>query len=211
MYLKVHVVSPNLRPPEGVPQLPSTPPVGASSELLQRKPLLRTLVNKGKMKGRNCLLAPALTRSAAIAYAAIFPTSSSLPRSSSRKKPSGAIGNTTLDSLPELYLLAISNAPSMLSACTETLNLAAPLLTSMVILVMLFDVPLLIYAGLRTPGVPQSKNSGSPAHSLTECARRNAQFGPIPHPDRPGSQHFSILCPWTLKGIRKNSGVRPRG
>jgi hypothetical protein len=151
---------------------------------LRRIPLPRTPANKGRMKGRNCLLAPALTRSAAIAYAAIFPTTPSLPWTSSTKKPPGSIGNTTLDSLPELYLLAISNAPSMLSACTDTLNLAAPLLTTMVILITLFDVPLQIYVGLRTPGVPQSRNSGSPAHSLTECARRNTQFGPIPHPDR---------------------------
>jgi hypothetical protein len=48
------------------------------------------------------------------------------------------------------------------------------------------DVPLLIYVRLRTPGVPQSRNSGSPAHSLTECARRNTQFGPIPRPIGPG-------------------------
>src|SRR5215207_2001938 len=44
------------------------------------------------------------------------------------------------------------------------------------------DVPLLIYVGLRTPGVPQSRNAGSPAHTLTECARRHTQFGPIPRP-----------------------------
>ena len=34
--------------------------------------------------------------------------------------------------------MAISNAPSMLSACVETLNLAVPLLTSMEILIMFF-------------------------------------------------------------------------
>ena len=44
------------------------------------------------------------------------------------------------------------------------------------------DVPLLLYVRLRTPGVPQSRNSGSPAHSLTKSARRNTQFGPIPRP-----------------------------
>jgi hypothetical protein len=165
---------------------------------VRRIHLLRTPVNKGKMKGRNCLLAPALTRSAALAYAAIFPTTSSLLRSSSTKKPSGSIGNTILESLPELYLLAISNALSMLSACTDTLNLAAPLLTSMEILIMLFDVPLLIYVGLRTPGVPQSRNSGSPAHSLTECARRNTQFGPIPHPDRSRSAGGVVIFRWVV-------------
>src|SRR5215211_270774 len=53
-------------------------------------------------------------------------------------KTSGSIGNTTLHSLPGLYLLVISNAPSMLSATTPTLNLAALLLTSMVIFIMLF-------------------------------------------------------------------------
>src|SRR5215212_4388994 len=86
----------------------------------------------------------------------------------------------------------------MLSACTETLNLAVPLLTSMEILIMLFDVPLLIYVGLRTPGVPQSRNSGSPAHSLTECARRNTQFGPIPHPDRSRSAGGVVIFRWVV-------------
>src|SRR5215204_4312409 len=66
-------------------------------------------------------------------YAAIFLTSPPLPRSSPTKKLSGSIGNTTLHSLPGLYLLAISNAPSMLSATNATLNLAALLLTSMAI------------------------------------------------------------------------------
>ena len=54
------------------------------------------------------------------------------------KKPSGAIGNTTLHSLPELYRLAISNASSMLSACDATLNLAVPLLTSIEIFIIRF-------------------------------------------------------------------------
>jgi hypothetical protein len=54
------------------------------------------------------------------------------------KKLSGSIGNTTLHSLPGLYLLAISNAPSMLSATNATLNLAALLLTSMEIFIILF-------------------------------------------------------------------------
>ena len=54
------------------------------------------------------------------------------------KKLSGSIGNTTLHSLPGLYLLAISKAPSMLSASNATLNLAALLLTSMEILIILF-------------------------------------------------------------------------
>src|SRR5918995_5939159 len=54
------------------------------------------------------------------------------------KKLSGSIGNTTLHSLPGLYLFAISNAPSMLSATSATLNLAAPLLTSMEIFIILF-------------------------------------------------------------------------
>ena len=54
------------------------------------------------------------------------------------KKISGSIGNTTLHSLPGLYLFAISNAPSMLSASNATLNLAALLLTSMVIFIILF-------------------------------------------------------------------------
>src|SRR5215211_3733722 len=51
---------------------------------------------------------------------------------------SGSIGNTTLHSLPGLYLFTISNAPSMLSASNATLNLAALLLTSMEILIILF-------------------------------------------------------------------------
>src|SRR5215217_8803669 len=53
------------------------------------------------------------------------------------KKFSGSIGNTTLHSLPGLYLFAISNAPSMLSATNATLNLAALLLTSMAIFIIL--------------------------------------------------------------------------
>jgi hypothetical protein len=52
------------------------------------------------------------------------------------KKICGSIGNTTLHSLPGLYLLAISNAPSMLSASNATLNLAALLLTSMAIFII---------------------------------------------------------------------------
>src|SRR5918993_6080490 len=54
------------------------------------------------------------------------------------KKTSGSIGNTTLHSLPGLYLFASSNAPSMLSATNATLNLVAPLLTSMAIFFTLF-------------------------------------------------------------------------
>jgi hypothetical protein len=54
------------------------------------------------------------------------------------KKLCGSIGNTTLHSLPGLYILAISNAPSMLSASNATLNLAALLLTSMEIFITLF-------------------------------------------------------------------------
>src|SRR5215203_4232590 len=71
-------------------------------------------------------------------YAAIFLTSPPLRRSSPTKKLSGSIGNTTLHSLPGLYLLAISNAPSMLSATNATLNLAALLLTSMAIFIIRF-------------------------------------------------------------------------
>lgn len=56
------------------------------------------------------------------------------------KKPSGSIGNTTLHSLPELYLLAISNASSMLSACAATLNLVEPRLTSIEIFIIRFCV-----------------------------------------------------------------------
>ena len=52
------------------------------------------------------------------------------------KKTSGSTGNTTLHSLPGLYLLAISNAPSMLSASNATLNLAALLLTSTAIFII---------------------------------------------------------------------------
>jgi hypothetical protein len=51
---------------------------------------------------------------------------------------SGSIGNTTLHSLPGLYLFTISNAPSMLSASNATLNLVAPLLTSIAIFFTLF-------------------------------------------------------------------------
>src|SRR5687768_17602594 len=54
------------------------------------------------------------------------------------KKLSGSIGKTTLHSLPGWYLLTISNAPSMLSASNATLNLVAPLLTSMAIFFTLF-------------------------------------------------------------------------
>jgi hypothetical protein len=54
------------------------------------------------------------------------------------KKLSGSIGNTTLHSLPGLYLLAISKAASMLSASNATLNLAALLLTSIEILIIVF-------------------------------------------------------------------------
>src|SRR5919107_2120337 len=54
------------------------------------------------------------------------------------KKFSGSIGNTTLHSLPGFYLLAISNAPSMLSASNATLNLAVLLLTSMAIFIIVF-------------------------------------------------------------------------
>ena len=54
------------------------------------------------------------------------------------KKPSGSIGNTTLHSLPGLYLFAISIARSMLSACNVTLNLAAPLFTSIEIFIIIF-------------------------------------------------------------------------
>jgi hypothetical protein len=56
------------------------------------------------------------------------------------------------------------------------------------------DVPLLLYVRLRTPGVPQSRNSGSLAHSLTKSARRNTQFGPIPHPD--GTRALQQGCPY---------------
>jgi hypothetical protein len=54
------------------------------------------------------------------------------------KKLCGSIGNTTLHSLPGLYLLASSNAPSMLSASNATLNLAELLLTSIAIFIILF-------------------------------------------------------------------------
>ena len=73
-----------------------------------------------------------------VAYAAMFPTMPPLPGSSSTKKPSGSIGNTTAHSLPALYLCTISKAPSMLSACTATLKLVAPLFTSMEIFIILF-------------------------------------------------------------------------
>jgi hypothetical protein len=54
------------------------------------------------------------------------------------KKLSGSIGNTTLHSLPGLYLLAIFKAPSMLSASNATLNLVALLLTSIEIFIIIF-------------------------------------------------------------------------
>jgi hypothetical protein len=54
------------------------------------------------------------------------------------KKLCGSIGNITLHSLPGLYLLAISNAPSMLSASKATLYLAALLLTSIAIFIIVF-------------------------------------------------------------------------
>src|SRR5215212_3971199 len=66
------------------------------------------------------------------------------------------------------------------------------------------DVPLLIYVRLRTPGVPQSRNSGSPAHSLTKSARRNTQFGPISHPDgtrvlQQGCPYRRVFCATTIR------------
>jgi hypothetical protein len=77
-------------------------------------------------------------RPTAIAYAAIFPTTPPLSRSSPTKKLCGSIGNTTLHSLPGLYLLASFNAPSMLSVTNATLNLAALLLTSIEIFIIVF-------------------------------------------------------------------------
>src|SRR5215204_2448908 len=67
-----------------------------------------------------------------------MPSSIHTTRRHLTKKLCGSIGNTTLHSLPGLYLLAISNASSMLSATNATLNLAALLLTSMAIFIMLF-------------------------------------------------------------------------
>src|SRR3712207_7435060 len=45
------------------------------------------------------------------------------------KKASGSMGNVTSHSLPGFCLATISNARSMLSACTITLKRAGPLLT----------------------------------------------------------------------------------
>jgi uncharacterized MAPEG superfamily protein len=67
-----------------------------------------------------------------------MPSSIHTTRRHLTKKLCGSIGNTTLHSLPGLYLLAISNASSMLSASNATLNLAALLLTSTVIFIILF-------------------------------------------------------------------------
>ncbi len=46
------------------------------------------------------------------------------------------MGNVTAQSLPGLCLATISNARSMFSACTDTLKLAAPLLTWTEILII---------------------------------------------------------------------------
>ena len=54
------------------------------------------------------------------------------------KKACGSIGNTTVHLLPGLQLFAISIALSMLSACNATLNLAALLLTSIEIFIIIF-------------------------------------------------------------------------
>jgi hypothetical protein len=71
------------------------------------------------------------------------------------KKFSGSIGNTTLHSLPGLYLFAISNAPSMLSASNATLNVVAPLLTSIAIFIMLFFFRVYPLRSSVWPGVKQ--------------------------------------------------------
>src|SRR5215217_8254663 len=67
-----------------------------------------------------------------------MPSSIHTTRRHLTKKLCGSIGNTTLHSLPGLYLLAISKAPSMLSATNATLNLAALFLTSMEIFIIDF-------------------------------------------------------------------------
>ncbi len=54
------------------------------------------------------------------------------------KKACGSIGNTTVHLLPGLWLFAISIALAMLSACNATLNLAAPLLISIEIFIIIF-------------------------------------------------------------------------
>src|SRR5918997_2041360 len=55
---------------------------------------------------------------------------------SSTKKAWGSMGNVTLHSLPGFCRATISNARSMLSACTITLKRAAPLLTWTEILII---------------------------------------------------------------------------
>ena len=67
-----------------------------------------------------------------------MPSSIHTTRRHLTKKLCGSIGNTTLHSLPGLYLLAICKAPSMLSASKATLNLVALLLTSIEILIIFF-------------------------------------------------------------------------
>jgi uncharacterized MAPEG superfamily protein len=76
------------------------------------------------------------------------------------KKFSGSIGNTTLHSLPGLYLFAISNAPSMLSATNATWNLAALLLTSMAIFIILFVFHIDPLRSSVWPGVKQVRLPG---------------------------------------------------
>jgi hypothetical protein len=61
---------------------------------------------------------------------------------SSTKKASGSMGNVTSHSLPGFCLATISNARSMLSACTITLKRAGPLLTWTEILIISHTFPL---------------------------------------------------------------------
>ena len=84
-----------------------------------------------------------------------MPSSIHTTRRHLTKKLCGSIGNTTLHSLPGLYLLAISKAPSMLSASNATLNLAALLLTSIEILIIFFFFRIGPLRSSVWPGVKQ--------------------------------------------------------
>jgi hypothetical protein len=90
---------------------------------LRRDPSKNQVVNNDALVARDLMLYAATS--------CLTGTTESLT-----KKVSGSIGNVTSQALPGFCLAAISNARSMLSACTATLKRAAPLLTSTEILII---------------------------------------------------------------------------
>jgi DNA-binding HxlR family transcriptional regulator len=108
---------------------------GASPNVLSRR--LRELEGAGVVRRRK-LPPPAasrvyeqLVKNDALAKPSVLYAASCLAMAtgSSTKKVSGSMGNVTSHSLLWFCLATISNARSMLSACTITLKRAAPLLT----------------------------------------------------------------------------------